>query len=229
MTRDRFSVLVVCTGNVNRSALGAALLSTWAGWYLPDERADEVRVASAGLRAPVGNRMGRRARVIAEALGASWGGHRAAQITEAAIRSADLVLVSSADQRDAVLGIVPGALRSTFTIPEAGRIAESLADLPLPSDATEMRERVAELARNRTTGAAGDLDIVDPQGRDDEAYRLMARQEVPPLAHLAGVLFGMPPAEIRAVAEAAEAAAFRFDEDGPEPEAPERRRGRREA
>lgn len=229
MTTDRFSVLVVCTGNVNRSALGAALLSTWADWYLPDGRADEVRITSAGLRAPVGNRMGRRARVIADALGASWGGHRATQITEAAIRSADLVLVSSADQRDAVLGLVPGALRSTFTIPEAGRIAERLADQPEPSDAAEMRERVALMARNRAAGAAGDPDIVDPQGKGDEAYRLMARQEVPPLAHLAGVLFGMPPGEIRAYAEAAEAAVFRFDEDAPEPDAPTRRRGRREA
>ena len=78
MSTDRFTVLVVCTGNVNRSALGAALLETWAGWYLPRDRAREIRVTSAGLRAPVGNRMGRRARAIADSLGAAVGASRAA-------------------------------------------------------------------------------------------------------------------------------------------------------
>jgi protein-tyrosine phosphatase len=225
---DGFTVLVVCTGNVNRSALGAALLSTWAGWYLPEERASEVRVASAGLRAPVGNRMGRRSRVIAEALGASWDGHRATQITEAGIRAADLVLVSSVDQRDAVLGLVPGALRTTFTIREAGSIADGLPPHPEPGGVAEMRERVALLARHRTV-AGGDSDIIDPQGLDDEAYRLMARQEVPPLASIAGLLFGMPTTEIRAYADAAEAAAFRFDEDAPVEEIRPRTHGRHEA
>lgn len=225
---DRFTVLVVCTGNVNRSALGAALLSTWSGWYLSEERASEVHVTSAGLRAPVGNRMGRRSRVIADALGASWAGHRATQITEAAVRAADLVLVSSVDQRDAVLGLVPGALRTTFTIREAGSIAESLPRHPQPESAAEMRERVALLARHRTA-AATEADIIDPQGLDDEAYRLMVRQEVPPLASIAGLLFGMPPAEMRAYAEAAEAAGFRFDEDVAGEEMISRTRGRHEA
>jgi protein-tyrosine phosphatase len=225
---DRFTVLVVCTGNVNRSALGAALLSTWTGWYLSEERASEVRITSAGLRAPVGNRMGRRSRVIADALGASSSGHRATQITEAAVRAADLVLVSSVDQRDAVLGLVPGALRTTFTIREAGSIAESLPRHPEPESPAEMRERVALLAGHRTAATA-DADIIDPQGLDDEAYRLMVRQEVPPLASIAGLLFGMPPAEMRAYADAAEATRFRFDDDADGEETPPRPRGRHEA
>jgi protein-tyrosine phosphatase len=214
VSTDDFTVLVVCTGNVNRSALGAALLDTWAKWYLPRERIDEVRVTSAGLRAPVGNRMGRRARAIADVLGADGSRHRAAQIDEGAIRSADLVLVSSADQREAVLGLVPAALRWTFTIREAGRIAEGLSATLPPASVDEMRDRVALLARNRTVqaGAAHDDDIIDPQGKDDEAYRLMTRQEVPPLARVARLLFGMPDTEIRAYDEVAGAAAFRFAE-----------------
>ena len=60
-----FTVLVVCTGNLNRSALGGALLRTWAGWYLPAPLAARVRVASAGLAAPVGSHMRSRTRAIA--------------------------------------------------------------------------------------------------------------------------------------------------------------------
>lgn len=214
MSAERFTVLVICTGNVNRSALGAALLDTWARWYLPRERIDHVRVTSAGLRAPIGNRMGRRSRAIAEALGADGSRHRAAQIDEDAIRSADLVLASSADQREAVIGLVPAALRWTFTIREAGRIADALPPTPPPLSVDEMRDRVALLARNRAVlpGGGGTDDIIDPQGRDDDAYRLMTRQEVPPLARIARLLFGMPDTEVRAYDDVAGAAAFRFAE-----------------
>ena len=97
---EAFTVLVVCTGNVNRSALGAVLLDTWSGWYLPAAIRDRVRIGSAGLRAPTGSSMGPRAQVIAEALGADGSRHRAVQITDDAIRAADLVLVSSARQRE---------------------------------------------------------------------------------------------------------------------------------
>lgn len=232
MSPDVFTVLVVCTGNVNRSALGATLLERWAEWYLPEPMAAGVRVKSAGLRAPVGAPMGRRARAIAEALGADGSRHRAVQITEQAIRDADLVLVSSARQRDDVLGQVPGALRTTFTIREAGRIAASLPEWPAPDSVEALRARVDAIAQSRGRGEKGDEDIIDPEGKDDEAYRLMARQEVPALARLAHTLFGMPPAEVVAYDGAAEAAAFAFTKgDTPDAatDAPTRSRGRREA
>jgi len=228
-----FTVLVVCTGNVNRSALGAVLLREWAGWYLPALLAAEVEVTSAGLRAPVGNRMGRRARAIAAALGADGSDHRAQQLTEEAVRAADLVLVSSTSQRDDVLGMVPGAVRSTFTIREAGRIAGELPAMTAPASVDEMRARVGAFAEHRTIAQSGgdDDDIVDPQGKDDDEYRLMARQEVPPLAALAGVLLGMPPAEVAAYTTAGEAADFDVANDAPDAaSAPRARpRGRREA
>lgn len=212
VSRDVFTVLVVCTGNINRSALGAVLLETWAHWYLPSTLAAGVRVTSAGLRAPVGSPMGRRTKVIADALGTDGTRHRAAQISEEVIRAADLVLVSSTDQRDAVLGLVPSVVRSTFTIREAGRIAAILPDAPAPQSVEELRARVAALAGNRAAvDRAYDVDIIDPQGKDDEAYRLMTRQEVPPLAGLAHTLFGMPLGEVAAYETAADSAAFSFE------------------
>ncbi|MFD4421629.1 hypothetical protein ACFWN7_09020 [Agromyces sp. NPDC058484] len=212
MSTDVFTVLVVCTGNVNRSALGAVLLERWAGWYLPAPVAAQVRVTSAGLGAPVGAKMSRRSRAIAEALGTDGSAHRAAQITERAIRAADLVLVSSSDQRDEVLRLVPAVLRSTFTIREAGRIADSLTERSAPDSVDEMRALVTSIAEKRSvrSTAHGDDDIIDPQGKGDEAFRLMVRQEVPPLARVAQSLFGMPPAEVAAYDAAAEAAEFSF-------------------
>ena len=233
MKPDTFTVLVVCTGNLNRSALGAALLRKWAAWYLPPALARHVRVMSAGLRAPVGSSMRSRTRIIAGALGSEASGHRASQISEDAIRSADLVLVASRDQVDGVLALVPGALRSTFTIREAGRIAATLADVPAPDSIEALRACVTELAAHREPPAAGSTtdDIVDPQGKDVDAYIAMARQEVPALAQLATVLFGMPPREVAAYEAAVEAAAYDFDGtgDGGASADADRPRGRREA
>ena len=233
MGAESFTVLVVCEGNVNRSALGAVLLERWVDWYLPPSLRAQVDVTSAGLRAPVGRRMGSRARVVAEALGADGSGHRATQITEEVIRAADLVLVASTRQRESVLEYVPGKVRSTFTMREAGRIAEMLPASPAPTTVDELRERVASLSENR--GMPGDRsdgdDIVDPEGKDDAAYREMTRQQVPPLARLARLLFGMPEGEVAAYDAAAEAAEFAFggesgDAGGP---AKAQQRGRRQA
>ena len=228
-------MLVVCTGNVNRSALGAALLEKWAEWYVPAPLAERIRIRSAGLGAPEGRSMGRRSRTIAEALGAEWSAHRARQITEKMLRDADLVLVASSSQRDDVLGMVPAALRSTFTIREAGRILAALPEDEAPGSVTELRARIVAASANRSTAGLGthDDDIVDPQGQGDEAYRTMVQEEVPALAQIAGALFGMPEAEIAAYTEAAEAAEFSFGKknggDAATATARTRPRGRREA
>ena len=200
-----FTVLTICTGNVNRSALAAALLERWASWYLPSDLADHVRIASAGLGAPAGARMGRRTSAISAALGADGSAHRAQQVTEELLRGADLVLVASSQQRVQVLQLVPGALRTTFSIREAGRIAAELAPWSTPAAVDDLRQAVAAMADNRTAAAGAEADdIIDPQGKDDEAFLTMARQEVPALATLATALFAMPPAEAAAYAEAVE-------------------------
>ncbi|WP_173921773.1 hypothetical protein [Agromyces sp. Marseille-P2726] len=234
MDSESFEVLVVCTGNINRSALGGALLEKWVEWYAPAPLAERITITSAGLGAPVGRSIGRRTRAIIAALGAEGSAHRARQITEAMIRDADLVLAAASSQRDDVLGLVPSALRSTFTIREAGRILSSLPADGAPGSVAEIRARVAAASANRSTAGLGahDDDIIDPQGRDEAAYRTMVREEVPALAQIAGALFGMPDAEIAAYAEAAAAAEFSFD-DAPGRSASvavrARPRGRREA
>ena len=200
-----FSILTVCTGNIHRSPLAAALLGTWAGWYLPPSLAPHVGVRSAGFAAPVGAPMGSHVQTVARALGADGSAHTASQITDGLIAGSNLVLVASRRQRDEVLARVPSALRMTFTMREAGRIAAGLPDGDRPEVVRDLVDTVARMADHRGdhVDAAAD-DVIDPQGRDLAAYAQMTREEVVALAHLARALFGMPQPDVAAYVAAAE-------------------------
>ena len=197
-------MVTLCTGNVHRSALAASLLRQWAGWYLEPDLAQDVSVASAGFAAPVGTPMGDRVLAIVRALGADGSTHRAAQVDDSLLSGADLVLVASRRHLAKVLDRAPSAVRKTFTIREAGRIAEGLEAAP-PTSPDDLRRVVQRLADLRA-GAAREAedDIIDPQGLGDEAYFQMVQEEVGALARLAHPLFGMPRADMEAYLAAAE-------------------------
>ena len=189
---DDFVVLAICAGNLHRSALADALLRRWATWYLPGPLASRVHTMSAGVIAPAGAPMGERVQQIAAALGADGSAHTATRLTEAHVREADLVLTASRRLRDVVLQREPSAVRRTFTIREAGRIAGSLE----PARATtvhDLRDAVGRLADHRSPG---DDDITDPEGHGDEAYAALVVQEVPALVQLAAMLYGMPNGDV---------------------------------
>lgn len=198
-----FRVLVACTGNIHRSALAEALLRRWAEWYLPAELAGDVRVSSAGFGAPVGAPMGARAQMIARALGGDGSNHRATQITDGMLQEADVVFVATRRHLESAISRAPSALRRTFTIREAGRAARTLTKGAVNST-DDLRAVVAHLAEARgATRAPAVDDIVDPEGQGDDAYLQMISEEVPPLAQLAHVLFGMPRPDVDAYLEAA--------------------------
>lgn len=196
-----FTILTVCTGNIHRSPLAEVLLHRWVGWYLPAPLTAHVHVESAGLSAPVGMSMDAGVLSIAASLGADGREHRARQLTEGLLAGADLVLTASTRQRDEVLRMNPAGLRKAFTIREAARLAARLDARSRPRVARDLVATVAALADVRTPGS--DDDIVDPQGRDTDAYLAMIAQEVPALAELAAVLFGMPMPDVDAYAAAA--------------------------
>jgi protein-tyrosine phosphatase len=199
-----FRVLVVCTGNVHRSAFAAAMLRQWADWYLPRLVAPHVEVASAGTRAAVRAPMDPAVLDMVASLGGDGRAHNAVQLSDDDIASADLVLVATRNHRDAVLSRVPSALHRTFTIREAGRIAELLEPACRPR-IDELQTVVAALAARRVevAGGSSDDDIADPEGAGEDAFRRMAREEIPPLAALARALFGMPDGDAGAYVEAA--------------------------
>ncbi|MDT0186484.1 hypothetical protein Q9S36_40500 [Microbacterium sp. ARD31] len=220
MTAD-FSLLIVCTGNVHRSALAHDLLATWAGWYLPAALATRVHVVSAGTRAPVGVPMGGATRRIAAELGAEDRGHRAALLTADLVESADLILASAREHRAAVLALSPRVLRRTFTIREAGRIATAMRPAAVHEDGAALSGRAARSAPSSVASLCAAVvrldelrpdyldpladDVIDPEGREPAAVEEMVRQEVPALVELARVLWGMPPGDVdaylRAVAQ----------------------------
>ncbi|WP_108444451.1 low molecular weight protein-tyrosine-phosphatase [Halomonas denitrificans] len=100
-------ILVVCTGNICRSPVAAAMLAR----ALPNHR-----VESAGLGALVDHGVESSARALAEADGLEVAGHRARQLTVEMVREADIVLVMSEGQRQAVADLVPEALGKTMLL-----------------------------------------------------------------------------------------------------------------
>jgi protein-tyrosine phosphatase len=98
-------LLIVCTGNICRSPVAAALLKG---------RLPQLTIESAGLGALVGNGVDDSARALAEAAGLDVSHHQARQVTPEMIQRADLVLVMSEGQRLAVGKLVPAAIGKTL-------------------------------------------------------------------------------------------------------------------
>ncbi|MBA2778685.1 low molecular weight protein-tyrosine-phosphatase [Billgrantia kenyensis] len=94
-------VLIICTGNVCRSPVAAALLRK----LMPDRQ-----VSSAGLMALVGRGVAHQARYLAEADGLEVADHKARQLSHQLILEHDLILVMSERQRNAIGERAPEAL-----------------------------------------------------------------------------------------------------------------------
>lgn len=97
-------LLIVCTGNICRSPVAAALLK---------KRLSNT-VTSAGLGALVGQGVDPLAAALAEQSGLDVSEHQARQITQEMIREADLILVMSARQRRAIDQLAPAATGKTM-------------------------------------------------------------------------------------------------------------------
>jgi len=120
-------IVVVCLGNINRSAYAAALLRTRLG--TTDD--DGPTVVSAGFIGP-DRPSPPEAIGVAAARGVDLSGHRSQLITADVSRDADLVLVMNRAQRAAVL--------NDHAFPEPSRVIV-LGDLdPLPVERREIRD-----------------------------------------------------------------------------------------
>ena len=106
---------------------------------------------------------------------------RATALTEDLVRSADLVITATREHRSHVVGLVPGAVRRTFTLLELARIASTaisagLAGLGLTAQRA-VRQAVAWAAQmrgsvSRHEDSVDDLD--DPLGAPLDVYRARA-------------------------------------------------------
>src|SRR3954471_20606899 len=131
-----FTVLLVCTGNICRSALaerlGRAFLHEVMG-----ERADAVRLVSAGTRAVVDSAMHPDSALVLRGFGAEAGDFRARQFEERMAADADLVLTMTRSHRRDVLHHAPRALSRTFTLREAADLVAQQGDGPAGDDFPE--------------------------------------------------------------------------------------------
>ncbi|WP_456563058.1 arsenate reductase/protein-tyrosine-phosphatase family protein [Blastococcus sp. SYSU DS0533] len=166
-----FTILLVCTGNICRSALAERLGRA----YLDDrlgERASDVQLVSAGTHAVVGSAMHRDSALVLRGYGAEPGGFRARQLDEVTAGGADLVLTMTRAHRAALLERAPRALQRSFTLREAAALLPTVTERPQGPDLPgRARALVAAMARARGRRPSGEHDdIRDPIGLPPEVH-----------------------------------------------------------
>ncbi len=115
-----FDILVICTGNICRSPAAAQIL---ASGLEPD-----VTVSSAGVAAVVGSDIDPAMADAMRRAGVRPCPHRARQVNEQLLSTADLVLTMDTKQRGRLLGLAPKALSRSFTLREFALICGHLRD-----------------------------------------------------------------------------------------------------
>lgn len=184
-------MLIVCTGNICRSAfaerLGRAYLRERYG------REDVVRLVSAGTSAVVGSAMHPNSEFVLNGFGAAGEGFRARQFEPDMAARADLVLTMTRAHRDAVLAAVPRALARTFTLREfAGLLTDAEQPAtPVSNEAGDPHRIVARAAAQRSHRRSdAEDDIADPIGRPLDVHEdvggIIAAAMLRVLDHLAG-------------------------------------------
>jgi protein-tyrosine phosphatase len=104
-------ILILCVGNVCRSPMAAAMLDAEL------RRAGRPReVRSAGLAAREGATADALAQLRMAERGLDLSSHRAAPLTPAMVREADLILVMEEDQRRWLLAVEPAAAGKTYRL-----------------------------------------------------------------------------------------------------------------
>ena len=107
LLKEAQSALVVCTGNINRSAVAARLLADAAPW---------LAVSSAGTLGREGVPSAAVSVEAATTVGADIAGHRSRALTKESLRRADLILAMDLGHAEAIARLCPAALRRTLLL-----------------------------------------------------------------------------------------------------------------
>ena len=203
MSDPRFRIAVVCTGNICRSPLAAALLQD----LLPE---DQFEVVSGGVaHVPEGRVPSRQLRIAADLGVEGLTEHVAQGVSEDWFESAGLILGMSRRHRRFLVRKDPRATRRIFTLREFAY----LASYATPADverglaaASPLAAAVEAVASLRgmvpPVETQEDFDIVDPYRRSRAVHRRSRDQLVPAAKITAEYLndvveaFGSAPKEV---------------------------------
>jgi protein-tyrosine phosphatase len=168
-----FTVLLVCTGNICRSALAERLGQAYLDEALGADAA-LIRVTSAGTQGVPDSPMHPDTATVLQGFGAAAGDFRSRPLVDAHAIDADLILAMTRAHRRDVLQRAPRALARTFTLREAAHLVELTGDATvtagdLPTRARELVKLWAG-ARSRRQSSPQD-DVLDPFGQPLEVHQ----------------------------------------------------------
>ncbi len=164
-----FSILVVCTANICRSALAEHLLRTA---LTKSAGATQFEVSSAGARGWDSAAMDAAAADELRRLGGDAGSFRSRPLQATHCENADLILTATMEHRAAVLELVPRALKRTFTLLE---FAYLVTHVPTIAEAAgSPTEVVRRAAAARGAAVLDNYDVPDPYGGPPQLHRSVA-------------------------------------------------------
>ncbi len=167
-TPPPLDVLVVCTGNIARSAMAEALLRRHLA-----ARAPSARVRSAGLLQWAGSPPPPVLEVMRD-YGLDLSAHRSRQLTAALIADADLVLGMTRDHVWGVLARDPAAVGKAFLLVELARLGGEVGPRAPHEPLAAWAARVAARRPSEGPPGRGDDEIADPLNESADVYRATA-------------------------------------------------------
>src|SRR5437764_10836835 len=176
-----FRVLFVCTGNICRSPMGQAMLTSRLRAALGPAADGPVEVTSAGTYGLVGHPIEADALVVLEELGVVPDEFAARELVKDILESSDLVLTATREHRAAAVSMLPRGSRRTFTIREFARLVAAVdigavtGDDPLARTKALVDAAAAQRGYVRPD-APSDDDVADPYRRPVDAFRVAAQQ-----------------------------------------------------
>ncbi len=168
-------VLFVCTANMCRSPMAAALFGRLAQ-VGGDDAPEEVSVVSAGLL-PGGYASPPEVVAAMAELGSDLSGHASTQITAEMVAISDVVVGMARRHAREVVLLDVGAFGRTFTLKELVRRGDLVGQRQPDEALAAWLDRLHE-GRHRTdlVGSSADDDVADPLGGPLDAYRQTARE-----------------------------------------------------
>lgn len=165
------NILAVCTGNICRSPMAAALLRVGA-----KVTGLEARVASAGT-IPGGQPADPQAVAAMRDRGIALDKHRSHQMAEIDIEASHLVLAMAGEHVIEVVAMVPEALPKAYTIREFVQRARQAGPCPPGVDPADYVQSLHSDDRYRALMRLDpDDDIADPLGQGRRAFQRTAEE-----------------------------------------------------